>query len=90
MRNYKDPHRYGGPVNLEQDGVGIKRGGVGLSGPRATSGGQGKDAELNGTGEGEKKNKDAETDGTAVGEENGKAKSNADFKAMFLKKEDEA
>ena len=53
-------------------GLGIKRGGVGLSGSRATNDGEGKEAEINGTGEGEEKGK-------------GKAKSNADFKAMFLK-----
>lgn len=53
-------------------GLGIKRGGVGLSGPRATADGEGKAAELNGTREEEEK---------------GKAKSNADFKAMFLKKD---
>ena len=54
-------------------GLGIKRGGVGLSGPRATNNGEeGKGAELNGTGEGEEK---------------AKAKSNAEFKAMFLKKD---
>lgn len=53
-------------------GLGIKRGGVGLSGSRATKDGEGKDAEM---------------DGTVEGEEKGKAKSNADFKAMFLKKD---
>lgn len=53
-------------------GLGLKRGGVGLSGSRATKDGEGKDAELNETVEGEDK---------------GKAKSNADFKAMFLKKD---
>ena len=52
-------------------GLGVKRGGVGLSGSRAMNDGEGKEAEINGTGEGEEK---------------GKAKSNADFKAMFLKK----
>ncbi|CAF9932332.1 MAG: Splicing factor [Alectoria fallacina] len=53
-------------------GLGIKRGGVGLSGSRAMTDGEGKDAETKGTGE---------------GEETGKAKSNADFKALFLKNE---
>lgn len=53
-------------------GLGIKRGGVGLSGSRAMTDGEGKHAETKGTGE---------------GEETGKAKSNADFKAMFLKNE---
>ena len=54
-------------------GLGIKGGGVGLSGSRATNDGKGKYAEMNGTGEGEEK---------------GKAKSNADFKALLLKKEE--
>lgn len=54
-------------------GLGIKRGGAGLSGPRASNDGEGKDAEMNGTGE---------------GGESGKAKSNADFKAMFVKKDE--
>ncbi len=49
-------------------GLGIKRHWVGLSGDRATKDGEGKEAELNGAGE-------------------GKAKSNADFKAMYLAKE---
>lgn len=53
-------------------GLGVKREGIGLSGSRATNDGQGKDAEMNGTGKGEEK---------------GKAKSNADFKAMFLEKD---
>ena len=53
-------------------GLGIKRGGVGLSGSRAKHNAEAKDEEINGTGEGEGK---------------GKAKSNADFKAMFLKKD---
>ena len=53
-------------------GLGIKRGGVGLSGSRATNDGESKDAEMNGTEEGEGK---------------GKAKSNADFKAMLLQKD---
>lgn len=53
-------------------GLGIKRGGVGLSGPRARNDGEGKDVEISGTGD---------------GEERGKAKSNADFKAIFLKKD---
>ncbi len=52
-------------------GLGIKRGGVGLSGPRATNDGEGKDARMNET----------------EGEGKGKVKSNADFKAMFLKKD---
>ena len=55
-------------------GLGIKRGGVGLSGPRATNGGDGEE--------------DKEMNGAAEGEEKGKAKSNAEFKAMFLKKDD--
>lgn len=55
-------------------GLGIKRGGVGLSGSRATNDSEGKDVEMNGTKEDEEKEK-------------GKAKSNADFKAMFLKKD---
>ena len=59
--------RRGGKV-----GLGIKRGGVGLSGPRATADGEGKAAEMN---------------GTAVEEDRGKAKSNADFKALFLKQD---
>lgn len=54
-------------------GLGLKRGGVGLSGSRATNDSEGKEAEMNGMGEGEEK---------------GKAKSNADFKAMFLKKDE--
>ena len=54
-------------------GLGIKRGGVGLSGSRATNDGEGKHAEVNGTGEGAEK---------------GKVKNNADFKAMFLKKDE--
>lgn len=54
-------------------GLGIKRGGVGLSGPRARNDGEGKDVEISGTGD---------------GEERGKAKSNADFKAIFLKKDE--
>ena len=71
-------------------GLGIKRGGVGLSGPRATNnGGVGKDADLNGTGGGEK-SKDGDVNGTGEGEEKTQAKSNADFKAMFLKKKDGA
>lgn len=53
-------------------GLGIKRGGVALSGSRAMNGGDGKNAEMNEPREGEEK---------------GKAKSNADFKAMFLKKD---
>ena len=53
-------------------GLGFKRGGVGLSGQRATKDGEGKEAVLNGDEHG--------------GEDQGKAKSNADFKAMFLNK----
>lgn len=53
-------------------GLGMKRGGVGLSGSRATKDGEDKDAEMN---------------GTVEGEEKGNAKNNADFKAMFLKKD---
>lgn len=48
-------------------GLGVKKGGVGWSGPRATTDGRGKEAEVNGTAP------------------DGKAKSNDDFKAMFLK-----
>ena len=67
--------------------MGIKRGGVGLSGSRATNNGErGKDAEMSGTGGGEK-NKDVDVSGTGEGEEKAKAKSNTDFKAMFLKKD---
>ena len=55
-------------------GLGIKRGGVGLSGPRATNGGKATGAEK---GEGE-------------GEEKPQVKSNAEFKAMYLKKREEA
>jgi len=51
-------------------GLGLKRGGAGLSGIRAHDG-VGQDA------------KDVEMDGNTEGQ--GKAKSNADFKAMFLK-----
>ena len=58
-------------------GLGTKRGGVGLSGSRATNEGEGKDVEMNGASEGEEKRK----------AEKGKAKSNAEFKAMFLKKD---
>ena len=54
-------------------GLGTKRGGVGLSGPRATNDGESKDAETNGIGNGE--------------EGKPQAKSNAEFKAMFLKKD---
>lgn len=53
-------------------GLGTMRGGVGLSGSKATNDGDGKDAETNRTGE---------------EDETGKSKSNADFKAMFLKKD---
>ena len=68
-------------------GLGIKRGGVGLSGSRATNNGEeDKDVELNGTGAGEK-NKDVDVNGVGGEEEKAKAKSNADFKAMFLKKD---
>lgn len=49
--------------------LGIKKGGVGLSGDRATKDGQGKEMEVN---------------GSAAGAEEGKSKSNADFKAMML------
>ena len=52
-------------------GLGLKRGGGGSSGERATKDAEGNDAEASGQEEG--------------GEEKGKAKSNADFKAMFLK-----
>ena len=55
-------------------GLGIKRGGVGLSGSRATNDGE--------------REEDKEVNGAAEGEEKGKAKSNAEFKAMFLKKDD--
>lgn len=54
-------------------GLGVKRGGVVLGGPRASDGGEHKDVEMDGNGE----------------EEKGKAKSNADFKAMFLNKTQE-
>ena len=53
-------------------GLGVKRGGVGLSGDRATNDG---DGDREGKGEG--------------AEKDGKVKSNADFKAMFLPKEGE-
>jgi len=56
-------------------GLGMKRGGLALSGDRAKGDGERKDVEMNGTGTG---------DG---GGEQGKAKSNADFKAMFFTKE---
>lgn len=60
-------------------GLGIKRGGVGLSGPRATN-------------DAAQESKEGETNGTGghVEEEGevGKAKSNADFKALFLKKDE--
>ena len=52
--------------------MGTKRGGISLSGSRAMADSEGKDAETNGTKEEEEK---------------GKAKNNADFKAMFLKKD---
>lgn len=60
-------------------GLGIKRGGVGLSGSRATneSAQESKEGETNGTGQPVEEE-----------EEKGKAKSNADFKAMFLKKDE--
>lgn len=48
-------------------GLGVKRAGVGWSGPRATTDATGKEAEVNGSAP------------------DGKAKSNDDFKAMFLK-----
>ena len=51
-------------------GLGIKRGGVGLSGERATKDGEGAEIETRGQ--------------EAKEEESGKAKSNADFKAMYL------
>ena len=67
-------------------GLGIKRGGVGLSGSRATNNGEeGKHVELNGAGAGEK-NEDVDVNETGEGEK-AKARSNADFKAMFLKKD---
>lgn len=57
-------------------GLGVKRGGVGLSGGRATNDGVGEDAATIGTeGNQDEGEKEAAT----------KAKSNADFKAMFLK-----
>ena len=57
-------------------GLGAKRGGVGLNGSRTTGDGAGKDVAINGSGE------DHEEEGKEAA---GKAKSNADFKAMFLK-----
>lgn len=48
-------------------GLGVKRGGVGWSGPRATTDGKEKEAEVNGSAH------------------DGKAKSNDDFKALFVK-----
>lgn len=51
-------------------GLGFKRGGAGPNGESATKDGEGREGMLNGEGEGH--------------EETGKAKSNADFKAMFL------
>ena len=55
-------------------GLGMKRGGVGLSGERAKSDGAGKDVNMN-----------MDTNGDVQpAEEKGKARSNADFKAMFL------
>lgn len=59
-----------GPRRGGRGGLGLRRGGLGSSGTRAHDGG-GEEA------------KAAETDGKA--EDQGKAKSNADFKAMFLK-----
>lgn len=56
-------------------GLGMKRGGVGLSGDRAKGDGEGKDVGMN------------ETEPGDGGGEKAKAKSNADFKAMFFKKE---
>jgi len=57
-------------------GLGVKRGGVGLSGSGATKKGLGEDAATNGTwGNQEEGEEEAAT----------KAKSNADFKAMLLK-----
>lgn len=66
----------GGARRGGRGGLGIRRGGVGLSGSRATHDGAGKDAPMNGTEEdhGEGKERAAT-----------KPKSNADFKAMFLK-----
>lgn len=55
-------------------GLGVKRGGVGLSGARGHDG----------VGQGQRKDgEDVEMSGNPDGQ--GKAKSNADFKAMFLK-----
>lgn len=56
-------------------GLGVKRGGVGLSGGRAKGDADGRDAEMNGAGDLE------------GGQE--KAKSNADFKALYFRKEGE-
>ena len=53
-------------------GLGVKRGGMGLSGERAKKDVEGKDVVKN--------NEDG-----GPGEDQGKAKSNADFKAMFLR-----
>ena len=58
-------------------GLGVKRGGVGLSGARATDGESGRSTATNGTAE----DQDGEGKDAA-----GKAKSNADFKDMFLRK----
>lgn len=54
-------------------GLGFKKAGVGLSGERGIIEGVGKEEEMNGDQQGD--------------EEKAKAKSNADFKAMFLKKD---
>ena len=59
-------------------GLGVKRGGVGLSGERGTGDGAGKEAAVNGSGE----DHHGEEEGP---ERSVKAKSNADFQAMFLK-----
>ena len=58
-------------------GLGVKRGGVALSGARATDDEAGRSSAMNGTAE------DPDGEGKEAA---GKAKSNADFKAMFLKK----
>ena len=61
-----------GPRRGARGGLGFKRGGVGLSGLSAIHDEEGKEKEVYSNGEGV--------------EEQGKAKSNADFKAMFLNK----
>ena len=66
-----------GPRRGGKGGLGLKRGGVGLSGDRAMSdGGAKKDGEINGAGE----------EGEADSSEAKVAKSNADFREMMLKK----